>query len=445
MNFPSPRQLLRCTSPRFYGKGEPTPSEEASPSPRMCSLPVTLPCPNSSLFDVWGARHRFTPSSSLITMSASESKLKIFFTGATGYIGGSVLQRLLQHPKASTFQITTLVRSPQKAKTLNAEFGVEAVVGSYAELDKLAELSEQADVVFSCVRVFPLRCDGRIQAGLTARHSQWDQADADDLDAVQAFIRGLKARHEKTGKRPILIHTSGTGVLTDHANGKYASDKIYHDSRLEEMESLPDTQLHRNVDLTIINADKSGWLYSYIVTPSTIYGIARGPLFDSGLANRHSAQIPGLIKASLARGRAGVVGEGKPIWNDVHIEDLAEFYAILFDRVLADPEGVPHGRTGIYLLENGEHSWYDISKAIGQAMVELGLSSAAEPTSFTDEEMAKVFGSVENGYQQVGQNSRGRGEQARALGWKPKHTTADMLASIKPEVEAILEKQRSAK
>ncbi|OSC98263.1 NAD-P-binding protein [Trametes coccinea BRFM310] len=353
-------------------------------------------------------------------MSASDSKLKIFFTGATGYIGGSVLQRLIQHPKASTFEITALVRSAEKAKALKEKFGVNAVVGSYAERDKLETLAGDADVVFSC-------------------------ADADDLAAVQAFIQGMKGHKERTGKRPLFIHTSGTGVLTDHANGRYASDKIYHDSRLEEMESLPDTQLHRNVDLAIIAADKNGWLYSYIVTPSTIYGLARGPLFDSGLANRHSAQIPGLIKASLARGRGGVVGEGKPIWNDVHVDDLAEFYALLFDKVVDDPEGAPHGRTGIYLLENGEHTWYDISKAIAEAMVALGLSSSDQPTPFTDEEMARFFGSVENGYQQVGQNSRGRGEQARALGWKPKYSTEDMLKSIKPEVEAILKEQQTVR
>ncbi|KAI8980060.1 NAD-P-binding protein [Trametes punicea] len=353
-------------------------------------------------------------------MASSNLKTKIFLTGATGYIGGSVLQRLLQHPKASDFEFTALVRSPEKAEILKEKFGVNAVVGNLGEVEKLTRLSEDADVVLSL-------------------------ADADDLPSVQAFIQGLKSKHEKTGKRPILIHTSGTGVLTDHARGMYASDKIYHDSRVEEMESLPDTQLHRNVDLTVINADRNGWLYSYVVAPSTIYGLAHGPLFDSGVAHRHSAQIPNLIKASLARGRGGMAGEGKPIWNNVHVEDLAEFYSLLLDAALANPDGIPHGRTGIYVLENGEHAWYDISKAISRAMVELGLAASDEPTSFTDEELARFFGSVDNGYQQVGQNSRGRGEQARALGWKPKYTRADMLASIKPEIESILEERRGSK
>ncbi len=104
----------------------------------------------------------------------SSSKTTIFITGATGtytraceigilqahifyfrhigYIGGSVLERLLKHPKAATFEITTLVRSAEKAKILREKFGVDAVVGSHADTDKLTALSEKADVVFSCVR-----------------------------------------------------------------------------------------------------------------------------------------------------------------------------------------------------------------------------------------------------------------------------------------------------
>jgi hypothetical protein len=53
--------------------------------------------------------------------------------------------------------------------------------------------------------------------------------------------------------------------------------------------------------------------------PSTIYGIATGKLVDLGIQNIHSQQIPALIKASLTRGQAGMVGEGKNIWPNVHI------------------------------------------------------------------------------------------------------------------------------
>lgn len=58
--------------------------------------------------------------------------------------------RLLEHPNASSFQITALVRTSEKAAKLES-VGVKCLVGSLAELDKLEELSSQADVVFAMV------------------------------------------------------------------------------------------------------------------------------------------------------------------------------------------------------------------------------------------------------------------------------------------------------
>jgi hypothetical protein len=65
----------------------------------------------------------------------------------------------------------------------------------------------------------------------------------------------------------------------------------------------------------------TGYLKSYIIMPSTIYGIATGKLVDIGVQNAYSIQMPFLIKASLARGQAGMVGEGKNIWPNVNIEE----------------------------------------------------------------------------------------------------------------------------
>ncbi len=49
-----------------------------------------------------------------------------------------------------------------------------------------------------------------------------------------------------------------TGVLADNAKGLYATDIIYDDTNADQIESLPDTQLHRDVDLAIVEADKQG-------------------------------------------------------------------------------------------------------------------------------------------------------------------------------------------
>ena len=78
-----------------------------------------------------------------------------------GYIGGSVLARLLQHPNAKSFEITALVRSEAKAKKLES-FGVKAVIGSYKDDHALTEkLAENAHVVFQIVRfACPLLTNG---------------------------------------------------------------------------------------------------------------------------------------------------------------------------------------------------------------------------------------------------------------------------------------------
>jgi uncharacterized protein YbjT (DUF2867 family) len=63
------------------------------------------------------------------------------------------VSRLLEHPNASTFQITALVRSPEKAAKLGS-VGVNATVGSFAELDKMERLASEADVVIDTVGMF---------------------------------------------------------------------------------------------------------------------------------------------------------------------------------------------------------------------------------------------------------------------------------------------------
>lgn len=68
----------------------------------------------------------------------------------TGYIGGSVLVRLLDHPRADTFKLTALVRDKEKAAKLE-QLGVDVVVGSLSDLDILQKQASEADVVFSIV------------------------------------------------------------------------------------------------------------------------------------------------------------------------------------------------------------------------------------------------------------------------------------------------------
>lgn len=148
-----------------------------------------------------------------------------------------------------------------------------------------------------------------------------------------------------------------------------------------------------------------GYVKTHLIIPSTIYGVPSNPLVDAGIMNMTSIQIPWLIRASLARGHAGMVGKGLAIWPSVHIDDTADLYIVLFDAITSTPDKVGHGREGIYFAENGEHKWYDISKEIARAFVELGISDKSEPDTFTDEELVKHFGAQVSRYSCHGKES----------------------------------------
>ena len=64
-----------------------------------------------------------------------------------------------------------------------------------------------------------------------------------------------------------------------------------------------------------------GYIRTYIVLPSAIYGYPSGPLFERGISNPVTIGNPDLTKVAISRKQVGVVGAGKAVWNNVHIED----------------------------------------------------------------------------------------------------------------------------
>lgn len=129
----------------------------------------------------------------------------MFFLGATGYIGGSVLSSILASPSPPS-SITCLIRSADKAKlleqlTVPSGTELKALVGSMEEHDKVVKAAADADIIVNT-------------------------ANADDLACVKTLVEGMKERKKKTTHRTLYIHTSGTGVFVDEAKGNRPSDLV---------------------------------------------------------------------------------------------------------------------------------------------------------------------------------------------------------------------------
>ncbi|KAI9570710.1 hypothetical protein HD554DRAFT_2187866 [Boletus coccyginus] len=328
------------------------------------------------------------------------TKTQVFVTGATGYVGGSVLDRLLRHSTFATSEITALVRKADKAPVFES-LGVKTVLGSYDDHALLEKQASLSDVVIEC-------------------------ADADNAEACAAILRGLKKRYEAAGNAPILIHT--VTCVMDDTKGNYSTETVWDDTDVAKLDTIADTQFHRNVDVLILAADKQGYVKTYLVLPSTIYGFASGKLVDLGVQNTRSIQIPLAVTAGILRKHAGHVGQGLNVWPNVHVDDVADLYIVLYDTILEGKTG--HGREGFYFGENGHYSFKDVSAKIGEVLYDLGVSKTPEPNTFTEEDH-KQFPPLSL----LGTTCRCNASRARALGWRPKHTTEDLLKSIKGEVE----------
>lgn len=88
-------------------------------------------------------------------------------------------------------KITVLGRKPDVLKGFEAvDPRISTVQGSLEDCDLLEELASKHDITVNC-------------------------ADADNIKATEAILRGIQKRHKETGNAPILIHTSGTGTLCD--------------------------------------------------------------------------------------------------------------------------------------------------------------------------------------------------------------------------------------
>ncbi|WP_191059675.1 NAD-dependent epimerase/dehydratase family protein [Geminicoccus harenae] len=285
--------------------------------------------------------------------------MDIFVTGASGYIGGSVAERL----KAAGHRIIGLVRSEAKAEQLRAR-GIEPVIGTLDDVRLLTEQAKRADAVVNA-------------------------ANSDHRTAVEMLIRAL------AGSNKPFLHTSGSSIAANDARGE-PDERIYR--TLEEVTPEPEKAARVRVDQRVREAAAVG-VRSVVLCNTLIYGHGLG-------LQRDSVQIPALVRQAERSGIARHVGRGLNRWANVHVEDMADLYLLALER--AKPGS-------FYFVENGEESFKELVQAIADA---LGLGEAQ---SWPADEAIAEWG-FEKAMFALASNSRVRADLARAeLGWQPRH------------------------
>lgn len=284
--------------------------------------------------------------------------MRIFLTGASGFIGSSVGVRLV----AAGHEVRGLVRDQGKADSVRA-LGIAPVFGTLDDAEVLAREARAADAVINA-------------------------ASSDHRPAIEALVAAL------AGSDKVLVHTSGTSIVADRAMGE-PSDRVFDET--SELSPPPERAARVALDRRVLAAPG---LRGMVLCNGLIYGSSLG------VPDARSVQLPRLEAFARRTGRAHYIGRGLNRWSTVHIADVADLYALAVER--AEP--------GLFcFVENGEASFRDMADAIGAA---LGLGAAV---SLAPEAAVAEWGSA-TATLSLGSNSRVRGAHARArLGWAPHH------------------------
>ena len=218
--------------------------------------------------------------------------MRVFLTGATGYIGSAVADALLR----AGHELTVLVRHARSAPALAAR-DVTAVTGDLGDPESYAARAAGFDAYVH-----------------TAFESSPRAVDVDRM----AVTTLLAAARQSTPS--VFVYTSGIWVLGS------TQGAATEEAALDPAPLVAFRPAHEQL---VLDAHGDG-LRTCVVRPGIVYGGARGIISDM-LTNADN----GLMR---------VIGSGTNHWPTVYDHDLAELYALLVSESTAS--GVYHATDG---------------------------------------------------------------------------------------------------
>jgi len=260
--------------------------------------------------------------------------MKIFLTGASGYVGSVVAEKL----KGTGYKVVGLARNDESERKLS-ERKIETLRGELHDFEVLKRGASEADAV--------------IHTAFSHNFSDYNDAVKLDREVIETFGEALAQTN-----KPLIV-TSSSAVLGDTRSNEADEDYPFGENSPRKFRGESERD--------VLQLSSKG-----------IRGIVlRLPLFVYGRAG--SSFVPFVIKQARGANSANYVESGSQTVSAVHVEDAADLYLLALETSTAK---------GLYNVAAESVSMKALNEAVARLLNIKAKSISAEKAK---EQFGKMF------------------------------------------------------
>uniref|UniRef100_A0A093VIE0 Elongation factor 2 n=1 Tax=Talaromyces marneffei PM1 TaxID=1077442 RepID=A0A093VIE0_TALMA len=306
----------------------------------------------------------------------------ILITGASGYLGGTLLTRWKEANLPPYNKLYALIRTEEQANAVQTLYNAEPV-----QIDLRSDVDIEQAIISRDISIIYYLIDP-LEDRIPRPHVL--------LDTDEELYDLLK---DVDGPQPLLVQA-----------GK------------------------RNVQ--VIDDGASFGVRSYIFAPCIVYGKGQG------FGNPISIQTVAVIRAAKKMRKIYTVDDSSARWPVCHIDDNTTLFLSILRDILSG-QNLSHGKNGFYLASSGLVKWHDLYRVFSKRLLERGVIDDDTITPADDaalEEIATVLRRRKSFVPaEIGGRCTFTAARGHAIGWKAEHPPEHIFETAGEEVDLVLQ------